>query len=391
MLALLFSLFALTPLCLAAGGSGNAPKAVTDAKRGVVRIITADSRTGEVWTGSGFGIGKTGKETQYFLTNWHVVTNEDTGAACDSVYIALSSSIDDWIPCEIVFRTTGYPDFAIIKADKPIEGRIALPLSQAQSVPDGTGVYAIGYPGSADYINPDSFSAEASTLTAGVVSRFVEMSGAQNTQVIQHTAHINGGNSGGPLVAANGAVIGINTYGIETAGEYAEYNLAIFIDYAMKALDDLEIPYDVAQDWSVLILPGAVCGLVATALLFFVRYSKRSAKRPPPNPAALRLQCVSGTFAPKRFAIQNPTRIGRDPSRNDLVYPPNAAKISGAHCQLLFEDGKLYLEDLNSTNGTYRNGVKLPVMQKVPLEVGNVFSLGKDNVETFRIEVSAKR
>ena len=421
MLAAVFSFFALSPFCLATGG--DAPKAVVDAKQGVVRIFCNGVQYypeyrrngGYISTGSGFYIGETNGE-QYFLTNWHVVSEDYDGADCDEIYILLhehaitqryqrgtygwefvSYDCNDEnaiVKCEVVYKTNGYPDFAIIKPERRIEGLIPLRLSRVENIRDGTAVYAIGYPSSSDdaewKTNGNTATVElpagfkASTLTPGIVSRFTEMDDAQDTWVIQHTASINHGNSGGPLVTSNGAVVGINTYGVN------EHSLAIFIDYATQQLDELSIHYYAYNDWFVLILPGVVSGMVAAALLFYVRYSKRPAKHLPPNLATLRLQCVSGTFAPKRFAIQNPTRIGRDPRRNDLVYPPNAAKISGTHCQLLFEDGKLYLEDLNSMNGTYRNGVKLPVMQKVPLEVGNVFSLGKDNAETFRIEVSNK-
>ena len=288
-----------------------------------------------------------------------------------------------------------------------------LPLSAAGSVDEGAVVYTTGYPGTADDINSQSgitnvrtinqrtyeasyeipypAGPEDSTLTSGVVSRFTQFSDAENTWVIQHTAHVNHGNSGGPLLLANGSVVGINTYIMGGTNDLAEYNLSIFIEYPEAQLKNLEINFIIYHDWSVLILPGIVAGVLAACILFYVIYTKRKpAVKWKPEPGMYRLQCVSGVFAPKRFRIQNPTRIGRDPGRNDLVYPPNASKISGVHCQLMFDNNQLYLEDLNSKNGTYRDGIKIPVMAKVPVEVGSTFSLG-DSTELFRIEVTAKK
>lgn len=62
------------------------------------------------------------------------------GKLCDKVYIMLDDEavkMEDgggsWIPdydhmiaCEIVYATGGYPDFAIIRAERKMEGRIAL-------------------------------------------------------------------------------------------------------------------------------------------------------------------------------------------------------------------------------------------------------------------------
>lgn len=111
----------------------------------------------------------------------------------------------------------------------------------------------------------------------------------------------------------------------------------------------------------------------------------------PPAPTAslagdsgLRIQGVTGSFAGRRIAIPRQLRIGRDPQRNDLVYPAGTQGISGVHCVLLVENGTVYVKDLGSTYGTFVGGRRLAANETVPLRIGDRFSLGSDR-ETFQI------
>ncbi len=52
--------------------------------------------------------------------------------------------------------------------------------------------------------------------------------------------------------------------------------------------------------------------------------------------------------------ISNKITIGRSP-QNNLVLP--ASSVSSFHARITYSDGRYTLEDLNSTNGTYVNGV----------------------------------
>lgn len=155
------------------------------------------------------------------------------------------------IPCEVLYTTDGYPDVAIIRATAPVSGIQALPLMESEQAKVLQKVYALGYPGVIDNdtrtqsgnIVTQRFLAgvEDMASTSGEISRFTTMDEAGATRAIYHTAHINGGNSGGPLLTEDGAVIGINTY---TPSEDAVYGISINIDYAMDALDQLGISYD---------------------------------------------------------------------------------------------------------------------------------------------------
>jgi len=63
--------------------------------------------------------------------------------------------------------------------------------------------------------------------------------------------------------------------------------------------------------------------------------------------------------------------IGRR-SDNDVAIPN--LSISGKHAKVCLEDGQVFLEDLNSTNGTYVNG---EVVKRRPVQSGDDIILGK--------------
>lgn len=418
-----YMMFCLTAPAYQAKEQFSVSNAIENASKGVVRVLMMSDSFFSI--GSGFGVGSAGKETDIFVTNWHVVYDTAANKIGD-VYILLNNnavtvngagmyqfSYDDMIPCSVLRTTEGYPDFAILKAERKVPGRVALPLMKSKMAPRGSTVYAIGYPASADGISDDELAADidSSTITQGSLARFVRYSHAQNTWVIQHRAHINHGNSGGPLLTAEGAVIGINTYSygegenIDTSD--LEYDLSVFIDYAMNALDDLNIHYDVYKNRMSLVelapwIGAAALAAVVIALLFIKRPALTMAggARPLPDGKAdsahemkvekqLRLQGIGGDFASRRFAIGPCLRLGRDPQKNDLVYPESNRTISGAHCQLLMENGTLYLQDLNSTNGTWYQSRRLNPFQKIPIHEGDTFELGQRG-DVFRIETSIR-
>ena len=288
-------------------GRALALETPAEARSGVVRVIVEmqtdlySLETGEpvgtlqgYSSGSAFGVGAAGEETDIFVTNRHVVTLEEgeesgmiemDGApvyferSITSYYVLLdnfaynsqSFELDSSraVPFRVIYvGEEDDADVAVLQTAEPVEGRIALALLEEEdSLQVGDDVSALGYPAISDNATSEGFllaTVEDVTLTDGTVSRFFDSvsvtaeEGLLSGHLIQSTATINAGNSGGPLVNDQGVVVGINTNTIsstDTSVSSAYY--ALQIRYAREALDSLEIPYDTMPPKARSPLPAA--------------------------------------------------------------------------------------------------------------------------------------
>jgi putative serine protease PepD len=162
---------------------------VYDASKNAVTYIVADTPEGQA-TGSGFVVSKDG----LIVTNDHVVE----GASQVQVKIGTSDSAQ---PATVVGADPSR-DLALLKVDASNLPTLSLGDSSSVSVGDPT--YAIGNPFGLDH-----------TLTTGIVSALQRSlqapDGAKISGAIQTDAALNPGNSGGPLIDADGQVIGVNS------------------------------------------------------------------------------------------------------------------------------------------------------------------------------------
>jgi serine phosphatase RsbU (regulator of sigma subunit)/pSer/pThr/pTyr-binding forkhead associated (FHA) protein len=79
---------------------------------------------------------------------------------------------------------------------------------------------------------------------------------------------------------------------------------------------------------------------------------------------------------PYRFALDKDViTIGRS-KKNDLVLPDQW--LSRIHAEIRRENGRHYIRDLDSRNGTYVNGMRLS--ERVPLQNGDVVTLGDQQI-----------
>lgn len=331
--------------------------------------------------GTGFGIGPVGKDAQIFATNCHVVSRISgrTMVPYDTVYIFVDGAdvMDERsvVRCDVLYADPQV-DLAIIKAQAPIPGVATLPICSAEKVSVGETVYALGYPSISDKMaDSNHYTAGDITVTDGVVSRHQQTSG---TKCMAHTASVNHGNSGGPLINGKGQVIGINTF-IYTDVENADKrNFAIYSDYIMEVMDELGLPYreEGGSSGSLKLPMGAItvgAGLaivLAAALLLLGRKRKKT----------ITVQALRGPLAGRSWQLKATLSIGRDPAR-DIVLPQDTKGVSRGHCVIQRQGDGAVVTDQNSTYGTFLDGRRLQPGQSTPLHHNAVLSLASDQIQ----------
>ena len=83
----------------------------------------------------------------------------------------------------------------------------------------------------------------------------------------------------------------------------------------------------------------------------------------------------TGTYKKYKFDLSElPCTIGKDKNLVTHVIPEQT--ISRMHVRFFEEEEKLWLQDLNSTNGTYQNGIRLRPNQKIPVEAEDELIFG---------------
>jgi len=413
--------------------------AVDAARKGVVRIVCDFSLDGSaISSGTGF-IVAAADDGALVVTNRHVVEQDP-----DSVYVVLD--FWDWrmgggtkIKAEVVAPWEDL-DLVILVTESAPEGRVALPLMASDRVRVAQEVYALGFPGVADSATDDGALLPSTiddiSVTRGVVSKLnATINGAA---AFQMDATINHGNSGGPLITADGYVIGINTWGTEPGT-----NFAIHADYVIDVLNaagigtepappadsptpeipavspNPEIPAEApapeisAGPAAAAPQPGGrqdgfepgTAGIAAVAVMlaaiggFLIVRARRkgTAAKPAPSPArapaavpsgapaapqaaaapeAIQLVSAGGVLMGRSFPVAGTLTIGRDARRCNILFPASAPGISTVHCEVRPGAGGVFLTDLGSSYGTFLPGGKrLEPGRPVPLGRGGAFYL----------------
>lgn len=164
-------------------------QAVVQVVRQVGPAVLTISGEGRQGVGSGFVIAPDG----FALTNSHVVQGQDR--------LKVTTEEGDNLAAELIGDDTA-TDLALIR----IAAR-DLPhteLGDSEALQAGQLVIAVG--------NPFGFRSTVSTGVVSALGRAMRSrEGRLIENIVQHTAPLNPGNSGGPLVDSRGRVIGVNT------------------------------------------------------------------------------------------------------------------------------------------------------------------------------------
>lgn len=390
-------------LAIPASAKTDLPTVISQAKEGVVKLLAVgfNAYNKPVYgvVGSGFAVGTKGSAPEYFVTNWHVASAyiAEHNYAFDSDHVRIWIMLDNFtisnvtdlpseatsVECSIMrISESGYPDYAILRAKRPVTECKPLAIRASESVKQGETVVALGCPAVLDEESLNS----GITATTGTVARHTPLVNAGNTNAIVHNANISGGNSGGPLIDENGNVIGLNTYSIDDS-----YSCAIYSEYVTQALDQMGIPYmSAGNSISVVTVAAAAVAVaaVAVAIYFLLRNRKSTEKNPAGGvtPGTVPGGTVpAGVYTPS-FRVQLPdgriipvpagkVAVGRDPSCQ-IRLPESAAAVSRRHCTLENSGEFLILVDEGSRNGTFIHGKRVPTGTKVALKHGSSFCVG---------------
>ncbi|GAA5866455.1 hypothetical protein JCM8547_000630 [Rhodosporidiobolus lusitaniae] len=105
---------------------------------------------------------------------------------------------------------------------------------------------------------------------------------------------------------------------------------------------------------------------------------------------ALHLTPLNGTFVPKQISLDPPgtrVKIGRQTNAKTIPNGTNgyfdSKVLSRAHAEVWSEDGKVFIKDVKSSNGTFINGERLSPESSE----SDVFQLNTDDVVEFGIDI----
>jgi len=151
--------------------------------------------------GSGFVYNFTGQ--MVVITNYHVVDS--------AINITVTFSNGNAYPATVL-GSDPYAEFAVLSVDAPEEEFVPIEIVSSSSLQVGDPVIVVGTPyGLAGSMSTGFVSALGRTLSAETTGGYVI------PNVIQTTAPLNPGNSGGPVLNYQGQVVGIATAIVENS------------------------------------------------------------------------------------------------------------------------------------------------------------------------------
>lgn len=383
-------LFALSGIVL----YRNAGISPQEAKNSVVLVYCefSDPDTGEwysAWS-TGFAVGNREEAPQHIVTNAAAVQYVQDYGGTINVYFSVAQNA--YATPELVYYSPpAQQDLAVLKLPSPTEQRIPLLLRPSEGVKDGETAFALGYQAITDAQTYAPFDTSDVAIVSGTVSN--------DAGFFTLDAPLNRGSCGGPLVDADGFVLGVNTLGTDENVK----NGAIPAQTLMSALDACAAPYAVRENTDWIPYVGIPVGIVLLAvgvwllLIWFKMYKTKTSKisaeqatKPQaPQEAVPVLRCTGGKLSGKRFELTHVLTLGRDSAHCDVAFDPVAPGISLCHCSVAYnkEQGAFVLTDLGSTYSTFlTNGKPLTPQEPCLLHAGEGFYLAVPN-DTFVVEL----
>lgn len=395
--------------------------------------------------GSGFFVGDPDGDAEYLITNYHVISDflEYGKGEYVDVWLTDGSTLTVKVKVRVYFDSKEYEeayvidynetkDIALLRLASATDERKALPICSPTDDMIGSTIYCVGYPGLAENLIIDASSNWGKTdvtVTTGTVSRFVTSSGS-GVQRIQTDAVIQHGNSGGPMVNANGSVIGINTMSISSDTETNYY--AVSIDEVIPMLNTNGVSFKTEEDMKKGGLSGllgnkkllvGIIAIAAVAVVIIVLVVVMSGKKkktqaaqgtgdntdtgampaggtgqtgytqmepvmqaqPTPQPEPPQKKAMLRSLSPQHNGMSYPIGaapllIGRDAAHCTIAYREGTPGVSGRHCSVGWnpDTEEFMITDLRSTYGTFlENGQRLEPNVPYRCRSGERFYVGE--------------
>ncbi|MBX9863863.1 MAG: trypsin-like peptidase domain-containing protein [Hyphomicrobium sp.] len=372
-----------------------------------------------------------------------VVTNNHVVEGGASFHLAMLVDGKPKVIDAKLLRRSPDKDLAVLEAVSDLPGE-ALPLAGYETKAT-TRVIAIGFPGTADValfadkstgemkavrFGPQDEDFYRPTWTEGVASRNLSYFRSIDGPALQHSAAINQGNSGGPLIDSCGRVLGVNTIrAVENDPQGVFYaihpkEITRFLEVASFSPKVISSTCNITPTQSnAFVFPMFFASLALAAASLFIAYRKQvpavvrpvtavanrvsrvvadagfgdraaqdRAKRerlaPPPARRAKALTLVPGAPGPEfvidreKLSSGQPLIVGRSRS-SDVVLTHES--VSRRHARLwLDKSNALWVEDLGSSAGTFIGAERITKAIVPPGKsvrfgaVGYTFQLGRD-------------
>lgn len=397
----------------------------SEIESGVYRILVATNISRG--HGSGFKVAEPG----IIVTNHHVI---DKARSINVAYFDGKKA--STVPARILWFSSD-KDLAIIKTNEPIPGAVLeLADISGDELEKTDEVTAVGFPGIVDRVaseiekgllDRDSVNKVLldATFSSGTIQRLVP---SIQRLVIQHSATVRSGNSGGPLFDSCQRVIGVNTLSATTTLDLrdvakslanssrlkienpGDLEFAVHILEVLKGLREKNIDHSITPGscWGNvdfyersaigLSLLAAICSMmVCTSAIakgrdfgfdpsggttFYDVIDDPVLDDPHSNPPQMNTASLTIKQSGEAFELLNSfdgferidTILGRASGEADVVI--SDASVSRKHARIFNNGSRFLVQDFGSTNGTFINNKRVPKGSEPELDNGATLRLG---------------
>lgn len=246
-------LVGIAVICFMSIEAMAAEDGLTEAKNGIVEILSgftdAEGVFYSVKTSSGFLVRNADGDT-YLLTTNHCVamTNEEKTAYCDNNNLKIDiNNAQNLIRVVVkgdvtsdaaIVAQSAENDYCLLSVSNVINEKSALRLGNNTELTTGMTVYAMGFEDDAVSKGAEFTSIDVSVREGTIQNLEANQDG---TVYLQHSARITSGNSGGPLLNAEGYVVGMNNSAKSKPEEGIYFSFPI--NEIREVLDNYDVRY----------------------------------------------------------------------------------------------------------------------------------------------------